>query len=296
MLHQYFGNFLLNKGFIDAETLNMVLDKNRSARIKLGVLALNKGFMTAAQINKIHNLQKQTDKRFGEIAVELGYLAENDVEELLKEQKLGAVQLSQSLLDLEVFSVERLEEVLNLYNETMIEDTYITSIDKGPAYELVGPFIKSQYDLSGIIPIDVVFDFVTLFFRNLVRFIDSEAFINTAPDVTIPKNIILAKQEIIGDYNFNTFLGMDENTYLNFASVFAKMNISERNDLADASVTEYLNLTNGLFSINMSEGNYNVNLNPPTTLDSISELSIDKDIIVPFMTKVGQVFLVVQGK
>ncbi|QUH25012.1 hypothetical protein [Serpentinicella alkaliphila] len=295
MLHQYFGNFLLNKGFIDAETLNKVLDKNRSTRVKLGILAMDNGFMNAEQVNKIHNIQKQTDKRFGEIAVELGYLSEADVEDLLKQQKIGTVQLSQSLLDLEIFTIEKLEEILNLYNEDVVKDNSLTHLDKGPTYELVSPLIKSQYDLSGIISLDIVCDFVTLFYRKLVRFVDSESFLNTEPNVTIPENIILAKQGITGDYTFNTYLGMDENTYIKFASAYSKINITQRDELADAAVSEYLNLTNGLFTLNMADENYIINLTPPTTLTDFSKVNINKNILVPFMTKFGQVFLIVQG-
>ena len=296
MLHQYFGNFLLNKGFIDAETLNKLLDKNRSTRVKLGVLAINSGFMNAEQVNKVHDIQKQTDKKFGEIAVELGYLAESDVEDLLKQQKVSTVQLSQSLLDYNIFTLEKLEEILNLYNEDVVQLESSSTVDRGAAYELVGPFIKSQYDLSGIIPLDVVCDFATLFFRNLIRFVDSETFLNTAPNVSIPENVIMATQEVFGDYNFNTYLAMGTSTYIRFASVYSKMNISERNELADASVTEYLNLTNGIFTLNMSDENYSVKLKPPVTLTDPSKLNIAKDIFIPFMTDLGQVFLIVQGK
>lgn len=296
MLHQYFGNFLLNKGFIDAETLCKALDKNRSTRIKLGVLAMNSDFMNAEQVNKIHSMQKQTDKRFGEIAVELGYLSENDVEDLLKQQKVGTVQLSQNLIDQEIFTLEKLEEILKLYKDDMITDNPSTNSEKGTAFELIGPIIKSQYDLFGVVSLDVVCDFATLFFRNLVRFIDNETFLNTAPNVSLPENAILAKQEINGDYNFNTYLAMDPDTYVKFAALYSKITITDRNELADASVSEYLNLINGLFTVNMSDENFSLSLNPPITITDTTCLDLEKDILLPFMTNLGQVYLIVQGR
>ncbi|MDR5659762.1 chemotaxis protein CheX [Serpentinicella sp. ANB-PHB4] len=301
MLHQYFGNYLLNNGFISAEALNKVLNQNRSTRVKLGVLAINKDLMTSEQVRQVHAQQKKMDKKFGEIAIDLGYLSEQDVESLLSEQKVGAVQLTQALLDDDIFTLEELENILNQYKAYMMseyssENFSNTNNKNESTTELINSYIKSQYDLFGIVPLDVVNDYTNLFYRNLIRFIDNQAFLNSAPNKNLPKDLILVKQEIKEDFNFDTYIGADPETYVKLAAVYAKMAIEKRDALADASVSEYLNLNNGLFTVNISEENYSVNLNPPTILDGEDAQTVTKDIVVPFMTIIGNIYLILQGK
>ena len=76
MFTQFFGNFLLKKGVIDAEQLLTILQNQNNVKIKLGTLAMCEGYMTASEVEKIHILQTHVDKKFGELAIEEGYLTE----------------------------------------------------------------------------------------------------------------------------------------------------------------------------------------------------------------------------
>ncbi|HOA79999.1 MAG TPA: chemotaxis protein CheX, partial [Defluviitaleaceae bacterium] len=65
MFTQYFGNYLLNKGYLTAEQLHDALEEIKDARLKLGVLSVNAGYMTAEQTEEVNEAQKKYDKRFG---------------------------------------------------------------------------------------------------------------------------------------------------------------------------------------------------------------------------------------
>jgi hypothetical protein len=65
---QYFGQYLLNKGYLTLEQLYDGLENQKETRLKLGVLAVNAGYMKADQAYKINEAQKKLDKKFGELA------------------------------------------------------------------------------------------------------------------------------------------------------------------------------------------------------------------------------------
>lgn len=93
-------------------------------------------------------------------------------------------------------------------------------------------------------------------------------------------------QAINGDICLDTSLCMSEQTYLQIASRYSKMPITELDELADASVTEFLNLANGLFTIQASDIGYNISLNPPI---AINRCMRPWKIIVPILTDIGPI-------
>ncbi|MBC7961112.1 MAG: hypothetical protein H7X94_14730, partial [Vallitaleaceae bacterium] len=117
MFNQYFGNYILEKKFITPEQLRIVLEEQKSVKVKLGILAIDAGYMSAAEVNKIHKLQAARDKKFGELAIEEGYLTINRLEDLLGVQKNSNVVLGQALIEKGFFTFDKYEEVLFQYNE-----------------------------------------------------------------------------------------------------------------------------------------------------------------------------------
>lgn len=58
MFTQYFGQYLLNKGYLTPEQLHYGLENQNNTRLKLGVLAVNAGYMTADDAENINEAQK----------------------------------------------------------------------------------------------------------------------------------------------------------------------------------------------------------------------------------------------
>lgn len=50
MYTQFFGNYLLNNGYITSEQLIKALDIHRNHFVKLGVLAIHGGYMTSTRL------------------------------------------------------------------------------------------------------------------------------------------------------------------------------------------------------------------------------------------------------
>ena len=65
MYTQFFGNFLLSKGYITNEQLFDALKEKAQKHAKLGTLAIHSGLMTAAEVDSVIVEQTHQDKKFG---------------------------------------------------------------------------------------------------------------------------------------------------------------------------------------------------------------------------------------
>lgn len=291
MLSQYFGNFLLNKGYISRDALNEVLSTEKKTRIKLGVLAINSGLMTAVQVEDVHELQKQLDQRFGEIAIEKKYLTEDSLGELLKQQKSSQLELGQVLVEHGYMNMHVLEKALNDYkSESNLSDAQYEAIKSGNVEDLV----EVMLNLPDVGQANVYMEYISLYIRNIIRFIDSAPVVKVVDGLPNAADYGFAvRQKITGDQVISTQQLFDKATYLKFACKYAEMTIEDMGELANASVTEYLNLHNGLFVINMSDRGVKVQLAPPEAI-SKEELDInDSSIMLSIDTDLGDFYLVV---
>lgn len=260
MFNQYFGSYLLNKGIITPDKLKQALELCESTHVKLGVLAMNAGLMNASQVAEVQNLQKSMDKKFGEIAVMKGYLTENQVQELLKEQRSGHMVLSQVLVDRGFLSLEELEQALKKYREQSgFTPEQLQAIEAGDIDNLVKAFMADASDPYGLI----VQSFLALLLKNMVRFLNQIPRIEKPLDQPAPSANILVSQHIKGELILSTALAMDNDMFFEIARRYSGMHIEDEVELAEASVTEFLNLNNGLFIVNMDNAGVSLTLEPP---------------------------------
>jgi len=289
MLSQYFGSFLLNKGYIERDVLNDLLSQEKQARVKIGVLAVSSGLLTADQVEEIHYIQKTKDKRFGEIAVERGYLANGALETLLLEQKSSQIELSQLLVDEGIVDLHTLEKAINEYKqESKLSDAQFRAIEGGNIEKLVEAFVNmpnSAYQQEYI-------DYISLFLRNIIRFIDSSPIFEVEERYITGGDDVAVQQNIQGMFNLETYIVFPVNVYVAFAGRFAEMRITEKDELADASVTEFLNLHNGIYVVNMSEKRKNMELLPPKTLIGADVNADSNSIVCSIDTDIGKLQLV----
>ncbi len=88
-IHNFFGNYLLEKDIITTEQLLDALQEQSKVHLKLGTLAIHEGYMTAGEVDNIIIMQTHQDKKFGELAIEEGYLTEEQVNALFRGSETG---------------------------------------------------------------------------------------------------------------------------------------------------------------------------------------------------------------
>lgn len=249
MYTQFFGSYLLNKEYITMNQLIEVLEFQKNVRLKLGVLAINAGYMTADQVNKVHRLQLKIDKMFGSIAVEMGYLTDDQVSELLKSQNIGYILLGQALVDKGYMTNSRFENAIEEYKkECKIKDTDFTLVQSERMLEVIENF----YEFESFEDASIYTEYISLLFKNLVRFVGDD-FI-PMKSITIRdfecKNFTC--QRMSGEFSAYTALETDDNTLIKFSSRFSGEDYVELDEYVRASFSEFMNLTNGIFCVNMS--------------------------------------------
>lgn len=115
MAAKFFGQFLLEKGVIDAAQLLRALELQRASNPALGELACEKGMLTAEQAHLINERQRREDKRFGDLAQAMGLLTADEVTALLDEQKARRRLFGEILVDEGILDRARLEQELRLH-------------------------------------------------------------------------------------------------------------------------------------------------------------------------------------
>ena len=249
MFSLYFGQYLLNENYLTQSQLKSALEYQKSVRLKLGVLAINAGYMNAEQVSQVHQMQTKVDKRFGELAVDLRFLKEEQVEELLSSQIFGHLLLAQTLIDKNYMSLKKFEVVINAYKKKYnITDTMFDALQRDDVDEIINIYVNLDGVKNGI----EIKKYITLFMRNIIRFIDIEVCTNKIMKVENYKTKCAVTQIIKNSINLQTYINAEPEVFVKFASIYAGEEIGRMDEMAKDSVGEFLNLNNGLYLVGMS--------------------------------------------
>lgn len=265
MFSQYFGHYLLNRSLITNDELSKALELQHSVHVKFGVIAVDKSFMTSTQVDEVHEKQKQVDKRFGEIALELGYLTEEQVEALISHQKQGHLYLAQALVDLHIMTMDQFSEALNDYKkEHSLSDDQFEAIRNGNIETLIeNILIEKDVDLQ-----KKYGKYLSLFAKNMIRFIDDQVYLELEENDNIEQGNWIVYQEVIGESPLFTALNLQDDVLLHIASVYAEEEITEVDELAKDAISEFLNLHNGIYLVNMSNWGTELTMSPQKVVKS----------------------------
>lgn len=260
MFSQYFGHYLLSRELITKDQLADALEFQQSVHVKFGVIAINEGYMTPAQVEEVHEKQKQMDKRFGEIAVELGYLTNEQVESLISYQKPNYLFLAQALVDKKYMTFEQFASALNEYKkENSLSDDQFEAIKSGSIESLVETVLATKDEKKNI----TYGKYLSLFAKNMIRFIDDQVYLEVEKTETALSKKWLVYQEILGESPLITAISANDEIFLHMASAYAEEELTKVDEMAKASVSEFLNLNNGIYLVNMSNWGIELNMNPP---------------------------------
>lgn len=265
MYTQFFGNYLLSKEYITNEQLFDALKEKTQKHTKLGTLAIHSGLMTAAEVDSVIVEQTHQDKKFGELTIEMGYLTDEQVKTLLNIQSPDFLLLGQILLDKGIIDNTTLEKIIKDYrHENEISDLDMVLEDK----ESVENLIEHFFNETSLKPSALDKMYIELLFNSFIRFVGDDY---TPLSAELCENFnadCVVRQDICGEYAISTYIGMNQTTAINFASRYVKENFSVYDEYVQASLDDFLNLNNGLFTVNCSnEKALELTLSAPEHLD-----------------------------
>jgi CheY-specific phosphatase CheX len=313
IFYQYFGNYLLEKGYIRPGQLKDVLDEQRSVHVKLSVLALINRMLSAAQVEEITALQKFSGRKFGDIAVERGDLTREQVDRLLTMRQLEHYQLSQGLINRKYLSFSALEQALGRYRvDSGLSDREFEALrSKDIAYDpgkllkmdswIDGPSSRrraSRWELTRRAILedtnnDLIRRCILIFAKCLTRFVNANIRIESARAAGREAHIndYLISQRMYGDIDLYTALCGEEKSLLALASGFGGEPVSRLDELSISCVSEFLNSANGMCVSSFYDSGFLVNLAPQQAA-RVEKVSFDNEpLMTSFILEKGELRL-----
>lgn len=289
MFTQFFGNYLLNQNLVSPERLAEAFTQQSKTRLKLGVLAINAGLLTAEQVEAAHAEQQRRDMRIGDVMADMGLLSHEQIEKLMRTQPSGHLILGQTLVDSGCMTTSQFEKALAAYKrENHITDEDFGNITDNTVRKLVDNFYS--FEANGGIYIT---NYVSLLFRNLIRFIGDDF---TPMDAHAFCGAVLKciEQRISGGLSAITIIDADAPTMIEFASRFANEKLTDDDEYTHACVSEFLNLNNGLFAVNVSnDSGLELKLEPQSYYDSLDIKSLSDACVIPVSFSFGKVDFII---
>ncbi len=256
MFGLYFGNYLVEKNKISQAQFEGIMKQQQQTRVKLGLIAVSEKLLTKKQAEEINEIQRKMDRRFGDIAVEKGYLLTEEVTYLLNMQGNPYLQFVQVVTENNILALQEIDIYLEEYKkDNHFSTSDIDALKSGDIDRIIPVFVDTEAPLFG--------ECISLYLRNIVRFINSNIIIKKAYSVNEYQAGTLATQTMTGDHNiFVGFSGRDKEL-LAISNPFAKEEFSDMDDDAFDSVCEFINCTNGLFASKLSHEDIHIDMTPP---------------------------------
>lgn len=284
MLKQYFAQYLLNRELLTAEQVREALEEEMEHRVKLGVIAMNQGMLTASEVQEIHQAQAKHDKLFGEIAMDKRYLTEREVNCLLDAQESGNLNFEQALIDKNFMTLVELESALGDYNCREAQTIHL----------VIDEFALDKIDFSEIEEVKELYcEYIDLFLRALVRFMDTTGVVLPVKEtVEQGQDTWLISQRMTGDVAMAVGIMVSAPVLIEMARRYSHEELSQVDVFAIDSIAEFLNVTNGLFTVNLSNRRQEIDLEPQKNGKNVVPIG-HKKAIVHIDTGMGLVRLII---
>ncbi len=250
MLTQFFGNYLLEKQVITSEQLLEALAHKHNNVQSLDSLALSSGYMTQEEIEDVHNMQTIKDVEFVRLALHMGYLTISQASELEEAQHFGYLLLGRSIIELGFCTQEEMAKIIADYEfDYQLSFSNCLNFDKDKIEEMIHHYYQFP-DNDEFNPAE---SYAVLLIRNLIRFVGDDfrlsGRLEKLPSLPDMEEIT---QNITGDLTGNTAIIGYKNFLNLFANRYACEALGGDDEYIVAALQDFLNLHNGLFSVNLS--------------------------------------------
>ncbi|MDE7279318.1 MAG: chemotaxis protein CheX, partial [Oscillospiraceae bacterium] len=245
---------------------------------------------TAVQVEKAHKEQLHADKRIGDVMVGMGYISRENVESLLKTQPAGHLVLGQALVNSGYMTTAQFEQALNAYKT----ENHISEADFGSESDVSAQrLVRNFYNFNSITGSGYMTGYVSLLFKNLIRFIGSDF---TPMDAHALMGALsdCAAQRIDGGLRAITIIDADASSMIEFASRFTNKQLVAEDDYTHACISNFINIHNGLFAENMSgSSGIKLNLEPQRFYERFDISELGNACVIPVCFSFGTVNFIV---
>ena len=247
----YFAQYLVNEGAIAEREAKELLKEAEKTTPGLAVVALAEGAVSASKLAELMPFEKDA---FSKLAVAEGLLFASQVEKLQEARSTDGLKTAQALLDVGKMDFMELGRWMAACG----------SMEGSPFKESVRRIIEGQNEEleaeEGLYA-----DFTELFMRSLMRFMDTPAIVTEcAPDI---EETLFAthtvSQRLSGSVSFVSGLYASDKVFVEMAQRYSHELIDEADEMAEDCVSEFLNVVNGLFVVDLGKRDFDLDLETP---------------------------------
>ena len=155
--------------------------------------------------------------------------------------------------------------------------------------------VSSLIDLSTTSNPELYEEYIVLLMNDLIRFVGDDFTPLTPEFKLIPKpDEYVTSQGIEGVLKANTSLVAEEKVLVDFSSRYADEEFSTFDEFVEASACDFMNLHNGLFTVNVSNDHeIELTLTPPVTVKGSTCEGFTEAIALPIQYTFGTVTFVI---
>ncbi len=247
----YFAQYLVNEGAIAEREAKELLKEAEKTTPGLAMVALAEGAVSASKLSELMPFEKDA---FSKLAVAEGLLFASQVEKLQEARSTDGLKTAQALLDSGKMDFMELGRHMAACG----------SMEGSPFKEAVRRIIEEQdEDLAE--EKEIYADFTELFMRSLMRFMDTPAIVNfcspECEEVLFASHTI--SQRLSGSVSFVSGIYVSDKVFIEMAQRYSHELIDEADEMAEDSVSEFLNVVNGLFVVDLGKRDYDLDLGTP---------------------------------
>lgn len=256
MLNRLFGNYLVEKGKLTSEQLNILLPVEKEFKAGVEIIAIILKAMTPTAVRELTNSIDKEIEHFGETAVNQGLLTDYKLDELLAYQSNNFMKFVQLLVDHDYVSYESINHEIDEFQQRKeLNDVQLSALIHDDLDQCISIFVPLKSPQLKELTKTLV--------QTMRRLIDRDVYLDnayTAHSIQLDK---YACQMIIGDLRMKFYISASNDGLLAIANHFTGDTYATVTEDALDSVGEFINCVNGLFATNMSYDNISVDMNSP---------------------------------
>ena len=246
MGNRYFSQYLLNAGVLDAGNISDVMPKSAHAVPQLHILAMQQHLLSESQVEEL-----STADDVVKTLEEAKMLSDAQIESLKNTVPGRDAGVAQTLLDEHIADLKTIERCFREYDNDELH----------PIKYAVKKIVSKYEEMNPVA--DIYGEYTEMFVGALQRFMDTDAVVLTeATDLDFAGTRIVS-QSMGGQLSVAVAVLAKNQMFLEMARRYSGEDLTELDELAEDSLAEFINVLNGLYIVNLSGRDLDMDLDMP---------------------------------
>lgn len=246
MGNRYFSQYLLNAGILDAGNISDVMPKSAHAVPQLHILAMQQHLLSESQVEEL-----STADDVVKTLEEAKMLSDAQIESLKNTVPGRDARVAQTLLDEHIADLKTIERCFREYDNDELH----------PIKDAVKKIVSKYEEMNPVA--DIYGEYTEMFVGALQRFMDTDAVVLTeATDLDFAGTRIVS-QSMGGQLSVAVAVLAKNQMFLEMARRYSGEDLTELDELAEDSLAEFINVLNGLYIVNLSGRDLDMDLDMP---------------------------------